>query len=238
MTAILVLGFLIGMRHALEADHVAVVATLVTRSHSIPQAIRQGAAWGFGHMLTMLLFGSVVLFLDTVIPETLAQSLELAVGVMLLLLGGDVIRQMIVRRIHFHRHQHTDGTAHFHAHGHNKEPHHAPLAHHHVHHKEFPFRALAVGLMHGMAGSAFLILLTLQNVESPATGVLYILLFGLGSLVGMATLSLTMGGIFHFAARWATLFQNGIQATVGSLTMLLGAVMVYQIGFVDGLLIG
>lgn len=238
MTGILLLGFLIGMRHALEADHVAVVATLATRSKSVPQAIRQGAAWGLGHMLTILLFGSIVLWLDTVIPERLAQGLELAVGIMLVLLGGDVIRHVLKRRIHFHRHKHEDGTAHFHAHAHSGEIHRDPRAHHHTHPKGFPFRALAVGLMHGMAGSAVLILLTLKTVSSPTTGVLYILLFGLGSLVGMAFLSLAIGVLLLYAARWATLFHHGVQATIGSATMLLGAIIVYRIGFLDGLFIG
>lgn len=240
MTGILLLGFLIGMRHSLEADHVAVVATLVTRSNSVKNAIRQGAVWGLGHMLTIMVFGTIVLFLDTVIPEDLALGLEFIVGLMLIFLGADVIRHMLKQRIHFHPHRHADGTAHFHAHAHPKSEskHHDPAAHQHEHPKVFPFRALFVGLMHGMAGSAVLILLTLKSVESPATGVLYILLFSLGSLIGMATLSVAMGSLFHFAARWATLFQRSLQATVGSATLLLGVAIVYQIGFVDGFLVG
>jgi len=240
MTGILLLGFLIGMRHSLEADHVAVVASLVSRSNSVKNAIRQGTVWGLGHMLTIMLFGSVVLFLDTVIPEHLAQGLEFIVGLMLIFLGADVIRHMVKQRIHFHPHRHADGTAHFHAHAHPESEgrHHNPAAHRHEHPKAFPFRALYVGLMHGMAGSAVLILLTLKSVDSAATGVLYILLFSIGSLVGMATLSVAMGSLFHFAARWATLFQRGLQATVGSATLVLGVLVVYRIGFVDGLLIG
>ena len=117
MTGILLLGFLIGMGHALEADHVAAVASLTTRSRSARQTILQGTFWGAGHTLTLLLFGLVVLLLDTVIPERFAQGLELAVGVMLVLLGADVLWHLIRDRVHFHLHRHGE-VRHLHAHSH------------------------------------------------------------------------------------------------------------------------
>lgn len=222
MTGLLLLGFLIGMRHALEADHVAAVATLATQARSVRQALRQGTVWGLGHTLTLLAFGSVVIWMDTVVPEKLAVRLELAVGVMLVLLGADVLRRLVRDRIHFHRHRHADGTAHFHAHAHAGETGHDPKHHEHIHRSGFPVRALFVGLMHGMAGSAALILLTLETVRSPWTGMLYILLFGLGSVLGMAALSLAIAVPLRRSARGLTWMHNGLQAAIGLGTVGIG----------------
>ena len=229
--SLLLLGFLIGMRHAVESDHVAAVASLATRSRSVAETIRQGAAWGLGHTLTLFLFGSIVLVLDAVMPERLAQTLELLVGVMLIGLGIDVLRRLIREQVHFHVHRHHDGEVHFHAHSHAGETGHDPARHHHQHPEGFPVRALMVGLMHGMAGSAALILLTLQTVQSPWTGLLYIALFGLGSMIGMALLSMIIAIPLRASARGVTWLHNGLQAVVGVATIAIGAVLIYEIGW-------
>lgn len=234
--SLLLLGFLIGMRHAVESDHVAAVASLATRSRSVTDAIRQGAAWGLGHTLTLFLFGSIVLVLDAVMPERLAQLLELLVGFMLVGLGVDVLRRLIREQIHFHVHRHHDGEVHFHAHSHAGETGHDPRRHHHEHHEGFPVRALMVGLMHGMAGSAALILLTLQTVQSPWTGLLYIALFGIGSMIGMALLSLVIAIPLRASARGVTWLHNGLQAVVGVGTIAIGAALIYEIGWQQQLL--
>lgn len=234
--SLLLLGFLIGMRHAVESDHVAAVASLATRSRSITDAVRQGAAWGLGHTLTLFLFGSIVLVLDSVMPERLAHTLELLVGVMLVGLGIDVLRRLIQEQVHFHVHRHHDGEVHFHAHSHAGESGHDPDRHHHRHAEGFPVRALLVGLMHGMAGSAALILLTLQTVRSPWTGVLYIALFGIGSMIGMALLSLVIAIPLRASARGVTWLHNGLQAVVGVATIAIGAVLIYEIGWQQRLL--
>lgn len=234
--SLLLLGFLIGMRHAVESDHVAAVASLATRSRSVTDAIRQGAAWGLGHTLTLFLFGSIVLVLDAVMPERLAHTLELLVGVMLVGLGIDVLRRLIREQVHFHVHEHHDGEVHFHAHSHAGETGHDPARHHHRHPEGFPIRALLVGLMHGMAGSAALILLTLQTVQSPWTGLLYIALFGVGSMIGMAMLSFVIAIPLRASARGVTWLHNGLQAIVGVATIAIGAVLIYEIGWQQRLL--
>lgn len=229
MSAILVFGFLLGMRHAIETDHVAAVATLVARSSSHRRAVFQGAVWGLGHTVTLFLAGSVVLFLDTVIPEQLAHGLETAVGVMLILLGGDLIRRMLRDRVHFHSHRHADGTVHFHAHSHaGQDRPHAQIHHEHEH-ARFPARALYVGLMHGLAGSAALILLTLSTVDAPAVGLLYIALFGVGSIGGMAALSVVISVPLHGARRF-TWLHNGIQTAVGVVSIAVGISLFYASG--------
>jgi len=229
MTSLLIIGFLIGMRHALEADHVAAVASLATKQQSLRQAMHQGLAWGLGHTLTLFLIGSIVLWMDTVVPTSLAQLLEFLVGVMLLILGGDVLIRVIRERIHFHKHNHGP-QVHFHAHSHANEGAHQNSAHRHQHRTKFPVRFLLVGLMHGMAGSAAVILLTLDSIQSPWQGMLYILLFGVGSMLGMAVLSIAIAIPLRSSAKGLTWMHNGLQTVIGVFTMGLGLSIMFGIG--------
>jgi len=211
------------MRHALEADHVAAVASLSARTNSIKHAVRQGAAWGLGHTLTLFLFGAIVLFVTDILPANIVNGIELAVGVMLIVLGADVLWRLVRDRIHFHSHTHGEGTRHFHAHSHrgdNSEAH-GQSNHHHQHSQGFPLRALLVGLMHGMAGSAALILLTLQSISSPWLGLIYIAIFGVGSIAGMALFSLVIT-IPLRAARHMTWLYNTLHIMIGIFTIGLG----------------
>ncbi len=216
---ILFMSLLIGMRHAIESDHLAAVASLATRSPSLRHTVRLGATWGLGHTLTLFLFGSVVLWMDSVIPERLAHTLEFAVGLMLIVLGLDVLRRLWRDRIHYHVHRHDDGTVHFHAHSHRGQNAHDARAHHHEHPRGFPLRALLVGLVHGMAGSAALILLTLQTLHDPWLGMLYILVFGIGSILGMAAVSVVIAWPLKATGRRLTWAHNGLQAAIGLFTL-------------------
>lgn len=218
------------MRHALEADHIAAVATLATTTNSLNSAIKQGAVWGLGHTIALFLFGSIVIMTDSVMPEQLALGLEFVVGIMLLGLGIDVIRKMVRDKVHFHTHRHGENKQHFHAHKHKNETTHDPKKHQHKHTSPFPRKALFVGLMHGMAGSAALILLTLQTVTSPITGLIYILLFGIGSIVGMAVLSVVIAIPLRHSAKGLTWLHNGLQSIIGIATIGLGASLIYTTG--------
>ncbi len=230
MGSLLFLGLLIGMRHALEADHVAAIASLSNENYSLKQALRQGSAWGIGHTTTLLLFGSMVLFIDVSLSKTLVSGLEMAVGFMLLVLGLDVLRRVIRDKIHFHRHQHDNGAHHFHAHSHAGEPKvaHATSSHRHQHRTSIPIRALLVGLMHGMAGSAVVILLALETISSPFQGLLYILIFGLGSMIGMALLSVIISVPLRLSEKRLTWAHNAFQVLTGVLTIGLGIWMIHQ----------
>jgi high-affinity nickel permease len=230
MLSLLFIGFLIGMRHALEADHVAAVATLATTTDSLKSAVKQGAVWGLGHTIALFLFGSIVILTDIVMPETMALGLEFIVGIMLLVLGIDVIRKMIRDKVHFHTHQHGKNKQHFHAHKHKNETLHDPKQHQHKHSSKFPRKALFIGLMHGMAGSAALILLTLQTVTSPLTGLMYILLFGIGSIIGMAALSVVIAIPLRHSAKGLTWLHNGLQGVIGLATIVLGSSLIYSTG--------
>ncbi len=229
MFTLLGLGFVLGMRHALEADHAAAVASLATLNRSVYQAMKQGIVWGFGHTVTLFLFGSIVLILGVVIPERFADALECAVGFMLVGLGIDVFRRMKNERIHFHLHQHTDTTTpHFHAHTHAPNMPHTQAAHEHTHPQGFPHRAFIVGLMHGMAGSAALILLTINTVMSPLMALSYIVIFGVGSILGMGLLSMVIAIPLWYSARSLTWVHQSIQSVVGIGTIALGGYVISQ----------
>lgn len=221
MLSILLLGFLTGLQHALEADHLAAVASLATRSRGLAETARQGAAWGLGHTLMLLLFGGAVLFMDQLVPGQLAAGLEMAVGIMLVLLGADVLRKLWLERVHFHAHHHGP-VAHFHAHSHLPGVLHAADPHRHGHPARLPARALLVGMVHGLAGSAALILLALQTVRDVWLGLLYILIFGMGSIAGMALLAAAISLPLRWSARSLTWAHNGLKASVGLLTLGIG----------------
>jgi cytochrome c biogenesis protein CcdA len=226
VAGLLLLGFLIGMRHALEADHVAAVASLATRARTPGACIRQGVFWGAGHTLTLFAIGTVVLLVDSVVPERLAAGLELAVGVMLVALGADVLRRLRRDRVHFHLHAHEDGIEHFHAHSHVGHEAHGRREHRHDH--AGSFRAFAVGLVHGMAGSAALVLLTLERTSSIADGMFYMLVFGMGSILGMALLSAVIAVPFRLSSGGLDRAHDGLQWAVGLGTIALGLATVFS----------
>ncbi len=227
MISLLFLGLLLGMRHALEADHLAAVAAISSKEQTIKATIRHGAVWGLGHTTTLFIFGSIVIWMDTIIPEDMANHLEYAVGIMLILLGLDVIRRLINNRIHYHTHQHQHENPHFHAHSHAGEADHKTSQHQHIHPEKFPVRTLFIGLMHGMAGSAALILLTLHTLNSNWLSMLYMLLFGIGSIIGMALISIVIAIPLKASSR-LTWLHNGLQASIGSFTLIFGIIIVMK----------
>jgi ABC-type nickel/cobalt efflux system permease component RcnA len=233
--SILFVGLLLGMKHATEADHLAAVATLATREGSLRQTLRQGVAWGVGHTLTLMLFGGAVLVLGQVISPELEQALETAVGVMLVLLGADVLRRLVRDRIHFHVHRHAPSLAHVHAHSHRGEGRHADSPHRHRHPKRWPLRAVAVGMMHGLAGSAALVVLALQALPSAGLGLGYIALFGLGSIAGMALLSAVVALPLRLSSRRLTGAHRAMTGLVGVASCAIGGWMIVEIGTLKAL---
>ena len=225
MLTILGLGFLIGLRHAFEADHAAAVASLASRSQSVRDTIRQGIAWGVGHTVTLFVLCSIVVSINSLIPERVATILEMAVGMMLVGLGLDVWRRMRQHRLHIHAHEHDTGPTHIHLHVHRSE---SPGTHgSHTHSHQIPYRALLVGMTHGMAGSAALILLTLQSTTSLALALTYILLFGVGSILGMAVLSLAIAIPLRRSANSLVWAYDGLQILIGAISVGIGLSILY-----------
>ena len=227
MISILVLGLLLGLQHALEADHLAAVASLTARGKGLRDAARQGAAWGTGHGLTLLLVGGGALLVDGIIGERTSLLLESLVGVMLIVLGADVLRRMWRDRIHFHVHSHGSQT-HFHAHSHAPGSLHAQDPHDHRHTRKLPLRALLVGMVHGMAGSAALIVFALGSVQSFWQGLAYIGVFGMGSVIGMTLLAVVISLPLRWSAHSLTWAHNGLTAALGLFTLGLGILLVQQ----------
>lgn len=222
--SLLALGFVMGVRHALEADHVAAVATLATRSSSPRATARLAAMWGAGHALTLLVVAGSVVVLGATIPDGLARVLEAAAGALLVVLGADVLRRLWQQRVHFHVHRHQGGVRHLHAHAHSDVPQaHDATAHEHAHSPLLFWRALVVGSVHGMAGSAALVMLSLQAVSSPASALGYVALFGLGSVLGMVLFSVAIALPFRLRARQVDGAWRGLQAALGAASIAIGA---------------
>lgn len=227
MFGILGLGFLLGMQHALEADHIAAVSSIAARRSNVRDIIRHGLTWGLGHTITLFVFAGTAILLGHVIPEHIAGPLETAVGIMLVGLGAHVLWRLWRDRVHFHQHRHSDGTAHLHIHSHGTDsvPHQNSR---HDHEHGFRWRSLLVGLMHGMAGSAALLVLVASQFASPLHALLYILLFGIGSMLGMGALSAVIAVPLAVSARWLTWANRGLQAVVGIVTIAIGAMTIYS----------
>ena len=212
------------MQHAFEADHIAAVACLTNGNASPRSVLAHGTTWGIGHTATLLLFGGAVLFFGFQLDEQIARWLEFAVGGMLVGLGTKVLFGLWRERVHIHIHSHNDGTVHVHAHGHKFS--HRQSPHTHVHKQFTPgsyFRTLAVGVMHGMAGTAALIVfVAAASVGSILQGIGYIGMFGLGSVLGMAALSVVIALPSTYAARTLPNLGHVLKMGVGLGTSAMG----------------
>jgi len=214
---VLGLGLLLGLEHALDADHVVAVTTLVTKQRNLKKASLLGAFWGLGHTTTLFIAGLLILFLKIAIPEKIALSLEFIVGAMIVILGTSVLWDLLVRKKHVHTHTH-DGIIHTHVHSHSETE-----AHTHYH------KPFVVGLVHGLAGSAALMLLVLSTVDSAALGILYITIFGMGSIVGMTLVSGLISLPFVFTGG-RDLLNKRIRYFAGVFSIFFGFFLMYSVG--------
>jgi hypothetical protein len=180
------LGLVLGLRHALDTDHLAAVSTVLAQRPSLRASGLIGLSWGLGHTVVLLLVGAMVLVLQVQIPEPFALAAEFGVGAMLVLLGGMLGMRLVRERWHLHTHDH-DGEQHVHLHSH-------ALAenHRHGHWWRDSVRPFCIGMAHGLAGSAALLLIVLSSVQSVSEGLTYIAVFGLGSIMGMMLVGITV----------------------------------------------
>jgi len=228
MSSILFLGLLIGMQHALEADHIAAVSSIATRETTVRGIVAHGAVWGLGHTIALMLCAGVVLVLGVEFSARLSVWLEFAVGGMLVLLGGNVLYRLHRDRVHFHIHHH-DNMRHFHAHSHAGEvADHKRSSHDHKHPQKLPLRSLYIGIMHGMAGSAALLVLTATTIPSMGNGLLFVAIFGLGSILGMAGLSVLIALPLTYSGKYLSWANNSLKLAVGGGTFILGGYIMYD----------
>jgi len=207
------LGSLLGMRHALEPDHLAAVSTLVTGERSGLKAAWLGACWGLGHTLTLLTAGAALVFLRTEMPARASDAFEFLVAIMLVGLG--------LRAIYRAARQGPDGPAYPHHHGRLVHVHPGVPAHMHIGRWTLARRPLLIGAVHGLAGSGALTALVLATLPSTAARLTYMALFGLGSTVGMAALSGMLGWPLGRLAKHPAL-ARGISLAVGCISTSLG----------------
>ena len=244
-------GFLLGMRHATDADHVIAVTTILSRSRRFLHSTMIGALWGFGHTVTVLIVGIAIIAFNVVIPEPVGLGMELAVAVMLITLGilnlTGAMRRVTERLTppaplhghdHAHRHAHADepaehGHDHAHLHGHGSDP--GLLA-------AFGWYQLArpvvVGLVHGLAGSAAVALLVLATISDTGTAIAYLIVFCLGVAGGMALLTTVIGLPFLVSRTRSERINRWLTIGSGILSLVLGIYLGYQVGFVEGLFTG
>lgn len=267
------LGFVLGMRHATDPDHVIAVSTIVSRQRSIRQAGAIGALWGVGHTITIFCVGATIILFNVVIPPRIGLAMELAVGLMLILLGilnlTGVMRRITHRYtpqhghaeenhtqhnggrvLHSHLHQHG-GVIHEHIHGHS------PEVHMHLEPDDdaaadgkprgflqnllrrlglYQFlRPLAVGLVHGLAGSAAIALLVLAEIRDPRWAIAYLLIFGVGTIAGMMLITMAIGAPFAYTRKRFAPFNRGLGVASGLLSLGFGLFITFQIAITDRL---
>lgn len=225
-------GFLLGLQHALEADHIAAVASITADKKGVRNIVRHGAVWGLGHALVLGAFGGAVYALELALSERLASGLEFAVGIMMVLLGIRLIYVLVRDRIHFHTHRHG-GAAHFHAHSHAGDvQEHAQSRHAHAHRAGGWQSSLTVGMMHGLAGSAALVALAASTAPSVPLGVAFMVLFGIGSIAGMAIFSAVIAVPLSYTATTLTWATRGFQALAGIFAIGIGLHIMVETGTV------
>jgi ABC-type nickel/cobalt efflux system permease component RcnA len=253
--SIVAVGFFLGMRHATDPDHVIAVTTIVTRQRQLKRAALTGAFWGVGHTLTIFVVGALIILFNVVIPTRMGLSMEFSVALMLIFLGiMNVAAFMRSARslaseagtasvLHAHPHAHGD-YVHSHAHGH------APEAHSHRPHRTplalfdglfsklalyRPVRPFIIGVVHGLAGSAAVALLVLATIPNPRWAVIYLLVFGLGTVGGMMLITMSIASAFTFMGKDRQTFSHRLGLVSGLLSLAFGMLLVYQIGFAGGL---
>jgi len=222
--AILGLGFFLGMRHATDPDHVVAVTTIVSRERTVRAAVAIGLLWGLGHTATIIAVGGAIVLFGVVIPPRLGLSMEMAVALLLVVLGAMNLTGAL-RNIREH------------AHGAHSHPHSGRASLHGLG-RAAALRPLLIGLVHGLAGSAAVSLLVLAAIHDARWAVVYLVVFGIGTVVGMMLLTLGMAGPLARASAISPTVERRLVRATGLVSLAFGLFLAYRIGVADGLLVG
>lgn len=252
LLSIIAIGFFLGMRHATDPDHVIAVTTIVSSQRKTSRAALIGAMWGVGHTVTILVVGAAIIVFKLVIPVRLGLTMELSVGVMLILLGTWNLTSFLRTMpgsgssvVHSHPHTHGDYIHnHSHSHGmgteaHPHSPEQTPLARLDRTFGKAGFyqllRPLVVGIVHGLAGSAAVALLILASIQDPRWAISYLLVFGVGTIAGMMLITMSIASAFRFVGSRFTSFGRRLGMASGLISLAFGLFLAYQICVVQGL---
>ena len=234
-------GFLLGMRHATDADHVVAVTTILNRSQRLLDTTLIGVLWGLGHTITVVIVGVLIIVFNVVIPPPVGLAMEFAVALMLIALGilnlTGSLRSVTERLtppapIHAHDHAHG-GASHGHLHGHGAQPGLvASLGRYQL------IRPVVVGLVHGLAGSAAVALLVLATIQDTGTAIAYLVIFCIGVAAGMAVLTTVIGLPFMLSRTRSAKINRWLTIGSGVLSLALGLLLAHEVGIVGGLFTG
>ncbi|MCR2821575.1 sulfite exporter TauE/SafE family protein [Lederbergia panacisoli] len=212
LLSILSIGFVLGVKHAIEPDHVIAVSTIASRSKKLWQATLAGVFWGIGHTATLFIIGIILILIKNDISDKWAMSLEFLVGIMLVYLGIASILSY-KKGAHVHRSFNKEESAR------------NSLSY---------YKSLFIGLVHGLAGSAAMILLTMSTVGNVWQGALYILIFGLGTILGMLLFT-TIIGIPFVLSKGRSGMNRSLTIATGVISAVFGLYYMYNLGFSEGL---
>jgi sulfite exporter TauE/SafE len=226
--SILTFGFVLGLKHAVEADHVAAVSTIASEHPSIISSSFVGALWGIGHTISLLIGGALIVLLHVEISNRVSLILEFIVGLMLIILGANALRKLFRGgHLHMHVHQHG-GRAHAHPHLHDRQPQSEAHSHHGL---KLHRRPIIIGMIHGLAGSGALMLLVLSTIRQPAIALIYVLIFGLGSTGGMMIMSALVGLPAKLTAHRFTRANAILRGAAGVFSVALGLFITFEIAW-------
>jgi high-affinity nickel permease len=250
LISIIAIGFFLGMRHATDPDHVVAVTTIVSQQRSAKRAALIGVFWGLGHTLTIFLVGSAIILFNVVIPVRLGLAMEFSVSLMLIVLGGwnlasfaNTVPSIAAAADGAHMHAHSHGGF-VHTHVHRHDPEDMSHAQNAVatHDRNLAGRSLyqltrplAVGIVHGLAGSAAVALLILATIRNPKWAIVYLLVFGIGTIAGMMLITMSIASAFHFIGDRFQVFGRRLALISGVVSVAFGCVLAYQICVVQGL---
>jgi cytochrome c biogenesis protein CcdA len=218
LTSILILltGFGLGLGHSLDPDHVVAVSTLLCNTSSLRKSIVSATAWGAGHSVILFLVGVLVLTLRVVIPESVVAVFEFAGGVVLVILGVLVVKPLIADRMHTHRHSNQDDAITYL----NKQLTDSSKGHTHLH------KSAVTGVLQGLGGSAALMLVTLTAVSSVELGLVFILVFGAGVILGMVCIACLVSSLLAYTASHLEKVHRTIKAVTGSASIVFGILII------------
>ncbi len=231
--AMLGLGLAFGLKHATEVDHIVAVSTIVSEHRSLLRSMIVGGLWGMGHTASLIVVGAVVLALRVAVPDSVASWLEFGVALMIIGLGAGVLVRSVRRRRDFHLHRHShDGVSHVHIHFHEGSTQHGGAVAAHSHAASLGgLKPVLVGGVHGLAGSAAVSLLVLTQIQSASLGLLYLAVFGFGSILGMLMMSTLIGIPFLLTSRRLSGLHQSLQMCAGALSIVFGIWYAYETSF-------